>query len=150
MITADNKQMRIGRFKHPEKKPDWLPPRMFQMLQCLTPGPLGYGLTQEQAAIVMKVSTRTMRRLKKQFRDRFPEPYDRFMCMHRTMVRHGQKMGKKHTLSLEGLMTAMSQGFEETGDINSVLYDLLRSEEDSLGHEIESDVPYLEDTDEDI
>lgn len=49
-----------------------------QVVYLLTPGPLGRGLTEEEAAKELKINIRTLQKRFETFKKRHPEAYERF------------------------------------------------------------------------
>jgi len=56
---------------------------IFELVELLTPGPLGKGFTQRQASKILKVSISTIGRRLYLFKEKHPEAYERFLSICR-------------------------------------------------------------------
>jgi predicted transcriptional regulator len=57
--------------------------KVFELVNLLTPGPLGRGMTQEEAAKELGITERTVRNRLTEFEKNHPEAYERFKTLHK-------------------------------------------------------------------
>ena len=58
-----------------------VPKRILELLTLITPGPLGQGLTQKEAAHRLQITEKTVFNRLKAFEKKFPEAYERFISI---------------------------------------------------------------------
>lgn len=85
--------------------PSWLKVRELDVLMCITPGPLGLGMSYKQASDFLSIGLSTVKRAAWAIRDRFPEAWSRLQGMRRCMER--QRVGLHSPRSMDGLLASM-------------------------------------------
>jgi len=85
---------------------------MIDTLMCLTPGPLGKGMTQRQAAKHLDVSTKAIEGTIRRFRERFPDAYERYESIRRAAARHRSALSSP--LSFDSMAHRLGEDILET------------------------------------
>jgi len=87
-----------------------IPKKLVKLLMEITPGPLGSGLTIEEAGKKLKISKMTIHRWIKEFEEQYPEEYENWMGIVRSYHRQTQSMSTTDSIEV----------YEERGNIKEV------------------------------
>jgi len=71
---------------------------VLELVELLTPGPLGEGLSYKQAAKVLGISTRTVKRRMAFFKTTYPEAFGRFESMCNSAQAEMKSLGKPYNV----------------------------------------------------
>lgn len=73
-------------------KPDWITQHQIDVLRCVTPGPLGLGLTITETAKKLGVTTRAIDANIARFKETYPQAWERVASMKRAAARQGRTL----------------------------------------------------------
>jgi FixJ family two-component response regulator len=93
--------------------PHWITKRQMDVLMRIVPGPLGQGMTNQQAADDLGIGLRTVERVCTELRNKFPKAWAKVQVMRRAMQRDRKNL--KCSRSTEGMIA--HTGFEGLSDL---------------------------------
>ena len=105
--------------------------QLAQLLILITPGSLGKGLTQVEAAKLLNISERTVRNILTQFKQTFPKEYEKFESICNVAKREAESLRWKTGLDDKNHLFSRDGGIS----LGSNLYEM-EKKLDTLGHSI--------------
>jgi len=79
-------------------KPPSLTQHQFDVVRCVTPGPIGRGHTYKEAAEFLDVTHQAIKKTLERFKIKFPSAWERVALMRRAAARQGRSLQQPKSL----------------------------------------------------